>query len=49
MRVGGSNKKKCFTELPTRLFFVDYLSFFVVYIKEQPENEAYFLTTFTAL
>lgn len=27
MRVGGSNKKKNFTELPTRLFVVDYLFF----------------------
>ena len=27
MRVGGSNKKKCFTELPTRLFVIDYLFF----------------------
>lgn len=27
MRVGGPNKKKCFTELPTRLFVVDYLFF----------------------
>lgn len=50
MRVGGSNKKKNFTELPTRLFVVDYLFFLSGhYIKEEPESEAYFLTTFTVL
>lgn len=48
MRVGDSNKK--ITELPTRLFVVDYLFFLSGhYIKEEPESEAYFLTTFTAL
>ena len=31
MRVGGSNKKKNFTELPTRLFVVDYLFFLIGY------------------
>lgn len=48
MRVGGSNKNDI-TELPTRLFVIDYLFFLCGIFKEEPESAAYFLTTFTAL
>lgn len=49
MRVGGSNKINVLLNYRLAFSLLIIYSFFVVVIKEEPESEAYFLTTFTAL